>query len=183
MNRCGICLLLILLKYSIIPWLYWLLSSSRFWISGLGPLVFLSQRLSNILSLSVPDEGYYRNVSCTLNLISTFLWTKWKCLGEKQQILVFGFNPRSTTLKESTLTIIKQKQSVLLKVNLIKIKCLWNLWVFFSKIRKIFTVILWFLFFLLFHQICFRYAMQTMWLKSYLIYSTSLTYDTTWFNI
>jgi len=28
--------------------------------------------LSNILALSVPDEGYSRNVSCALNLISTF---------------------------------------------------------------------------------------------------------------
>jgi len=29
--------------------------------------------LSNILSLSVPHEGYSRNTSCALNLISTFL--------------------------------------------------------------------------------------------------------------
>ena len=66
---------------------------------GLGPLVCLLSKIfsitwiSNILSLSVPDEGYYvpdegyyvpdegyyvpdegysRNVSCTLNLICTF---------------------------------------------------------------------------------------------------------------
>ena len=29
--------------------------------------------LSNILALSVPDEGCFRNASCALNLISTFL--------------------------------------------------------------------------------------------------------------
>jgi hypothetical protein len=29
--------------------------------------------LSNVSVLTVPDEGYSRNVSCTLNLISTFL--------------------------------------------------------------------------------------------------------------
>ena len=28
--------------------------------------------LSNILALSVPDEGCFRNASCALNLISTF---------------------------------------------------------------------------------------------------------------
>jgi len=28
---------------------------------------------SNILALSVPDEGYSRNAWCALNLISTFL--------------------------------------------------------------------------------------------------------------
>jgi hypothetical protein len=30
--------------------------------------------LSNLLILSVADEGYYRNESCTLNFISTFLF-------------------------------------------------------------------------------------------------------------
>ena len=30
--------------------------------------------LSNLLILSVPDEGYSRNASCALNLISTFLF-------------------------------------------------------------------------------------------------------------
>ena len=30
--------------------------------------------LSNLSTLSVPDEGYYRNVSCELYLISTFLF-------------------------------------------------------------------------------------------------------------
>ena len=28
---------------------------------------------TNILALSIPDDGYSRNVSCTLNLICTFL--------------------------------------------------------------------------------------------------------------
>jgi hypothetical protein len=32
----------------------------------------ISTILSYILTLSIPDEGYYRNVSCALN-ISTFL--------------------------------------------------------------------------------------------------------------
>ena len=32
--------------------------------------------LSNIMALSVIDDGYSRNASCTLNLISTFLL--WK---------------------------------------------------------------------------------------------------------
>jgi len=27
--------------------------------------------------LSIPDEGYPRNVSCTLNLISMFLFQHW----------------------------------------------------------------------------------------------------------
>ena len=29
--------------------------------------------ISNILALSVPDEGYSRNASCALSMISTFL--------------------------------------------------------------------------------------------------------------
>jgi hypothetical protein len=29
---------------------------------------------SNILALSVHDEGYFRNALCALNLISTFFW-------------------------------------------------------------------------------------------------------------
>ena len=28
---------------------------------------------SNILTISVPDEGYSRNTSCAINLLSTFL--------------------------------------------------------------------------------------------------------------
>ena len=41
----------------------------------IGPLVLLLPKiliiwLSNLLILSVPDEGYSRNVSCTLNLLS-----------------------------------------------------------------------------------------------------------------
>ena len=42
----------------------------------LGPLGLLLPKtiwLSNILALSVHNEGYSRNVSCALNLISTFL--------------------------------------------------------------------------------------------------------------
>jgi hypothetical protein len=39
----------------------------------LAPKDFENIWLSNLLIMSVPDEGYSRNVSCTLNLISTFL--------------------------------------------------------------------------------------------------------------
>ena len=47
-------------------------------LSCLGPLVLLILKLyiiwlSNILALSVPDEGYSRNASCALNLIFTYL--------------------------------------------------------------------------------------------------------------
>jgi hypothetical protein len=47
-------------------------------LSCLGPLVLLLPKLSiiwlyNLSIYSVPDEGYSRNVPCTLNLISTFL--------------------------------------------------------------------------------------------------------------
>ena len=46
-----------------------------------GRDVYLSRMNNNIfnldikyyMSLSVPDEGYSRNASCALNLISTFL--------------------------------------------------------------------------------------------------------------
>jgi hypothetical protein len=33
--------------------------------------------LSNLSMLSVHDEGYSRNASCALNLISTFLFLLW----------------------------------------------------------------------------------------------------------
>ena len=51
---------------------------SRLWLSCLGPWVLLLPNiliiwLSNLLILSVPDEGYSRNVPCALNLMSTFL--------------------------------------------------------------------------------------------------------------
>jgi hypothetical protein len=39
----------------------------------LGPKNLKIIRLSNILTLSVLDEGYFKNASCALNLISTFL--------------------------------------------------------------------------------------------------------------
>jgi len=52
---------------------------SRFWLSCLGPLVLFFPKLqiiwlSNLSNLSVPDEGYSRNKSCALNLISAFLF-------------------------------------------------------------------------------------------------------------
>jgi hypothetical protein len=53
---------------------------TQFWISCLGPLVFLLPKtlnygiwFSNNLATSVPDESYSRNVSCALNLIYMFL--------------------------------------------------------------------------------------------------------------
>ena len=56
-----------------------------FWQICLGPLVFVSKEvenvlLPNILALSVPDEGYSRNTSCTLNFKSTFLFSLWAYL-------------------------------------------------------------------------------------------------------
>jgi hypothetical protein len=39
-------------------------------------------------SISVPDEGYKRNVSCTLNMISTLIlvneWWNWSLLSSAQ---------------------------------------------------------------------------------------------------
>ena len=40
----------------------------------LAPLLLKNNLVSNILTLSVPDEGYTWHVSCTLNYISTFLF-------------------------------------------------------------------------------------------------------------
>ena len=37
-----------------------------------------TKNFTNILALRVPDEGYSRNASCALNLISTFLLHKKK---------------------------------------------------------------------------------------------------------
>ena len=42
----------------------------------IAPKDFTIVCLSNILVSSIPDEGYSRNESCTLNLISTFLLYK-----------------------------------------------------------------------------------------------------------
>ena len=39
----------------------------------LAPKDFHIIWFSNILALSVPEEGYYRNMSCTLTLVSMFL--------------------------------------------------------------------------------------------------------------
>ena len=54
---------------------------NRFWRSCLGPWVSLLPKLeiiwlSNLSIFGVPEEGYSRNVSCTLNLISTFLFLR-----------------------------------------------------------------------------------------------------------
>jgi len=51
----------------------------RFWLSYLDPFNLLLQNtskiiwLSNLSILSVCDEGYSRNASCTLNVISYIL--------------------------------------------------------------------------------------------------------------
>ena len=44
---------------------------------NLRPLIFLFPNTFKYLALSIPDEGYSRNLSCTLNLISTFLFKTW----------------------------------------------------------------------------------------------------------
>ena len=52
---------------------------SRFWLSCLGSLVLVLPKLI-IICLSylsifiIPDEGFSRNASCTLNLIFTFFF-------------------------------------------------------------------------------------------------------------
>jgi hypothetical protein len=51
----------------------------RFWLSCLGPMVLLFPKLLNYLAshscaFKLLDEGYFRNGSCALNLISTFLF-------------------------------------------------------------------------------------------------------------
>jgi len=53
-----------------------------FWLSCLGPLLFLLPKisiiwLSNLLALSIPDEGYSRNMQCALILMSTFLFQNY----------------------------------------------------------------------------------------------------------
>ena len=40
-----------------------------------GPFGFLAPQDLNYLTLSVPDEGYYRNVLCTVTWISTFVFS------------------------------------------------------------------------------------------------------------
>ena len=50
---------------------------AEFWVFCKGPLVLLLPKhliiwVSNLSILSVPDEDYSRNASCTLNLITTF---------------------------------------------------------------------------------------------------------------
>jgi hypothetical protein len=56
---------------------------SRFWLYCFGRLVLLLPKLwiiwlSHLSILSVPDEVYSRNASCTLNLKSTFLLINYK---------------------------------------------------------------------------------------------------------
>ena len=51
---------------------------SQLWLSCLGPLLYLLPKTlkllgSSVLTMNVPD-GYYRNVSCTLNSVSTFVF-------------------------------------------------------------------------------------------------------------
>jgi len=60
---------------------------SRFWLSCAGPLILLLQNNFLFFSiLSVPDKGYFRNASCALNLICTFLSYKWQ-----YAIIIFVF--------------------------------------------------------------------------------------------
>jgi hypothetical protein len=52
---------------------------SLFWLSCLSPLVFLFPKilkiiwLSNLSTLNMHDEGYFRNSPCTINYVPTYL--------------------------------------------------------------------------------------------------------------
>ena len=88
---------------------------SWFWLSCLGPLVLLLQKhiyiilLSSLLILSVPDEGYSGNMSCTLNLMSILLFLKWRFLCNyvspsnegRRIVLVWFFLPLPLLLSEA----------------------------------------------------------------------------------
>ena len=58
---------------------------------NLRPLIFLFSNTFKYLALSIPDEGYSRNLSCTLNLISTFLFKTWlaSVKGDRHQSFFF----------------------------------------------------------------------------------------------
>jgi len=47
-------------------------------------------KLSNLVLLSIPDEGYSRNASCTLNLLFTFYISLFIMFGKyREQYVVF----------------------------------------------------------------------------------------------
>ena len=70
---------------------------SRFWLSCLGPLVVLLPSTFKIIwlfslsILSVPDEGYCRNMLCALNLIIS----TWKLSHTRQFFTRFQSRPYS----------------------------------------------------------------------------------------
>jgi hypothetical protein len=52
------------------------------------PFDFLAHRLLNYLAFSVPDEGYSRNASCELSLISTFLLKGFQTHTQERRVIV-----------------------------------------------------------------------------------------------
>ena len=64
------------------------------------------------LTLSVPDEGYSKNASCALNLISTFLLTTWQDINTDLLVII---NKRQwiTKCKYSTETRNLSKRGVM----------------------------------------------------------------------
>ena len=70
--------------------------------SFIAPKHFIFIWLSNLSTLSVPDEGYSRNASCPLNLISTLLLRKpGKC-----NVLYNLINNINDNLSTNLLTVI-----------------------------------------------------------------------------
>ena len=52
------------------------------------PFDFLAHRLLNYLAFNVPDEGYSRNASWELSLISTFLLKGFQTHTQEQRVIV-----------------------------------------------------------------------------------------------
>ena len=72
--RYGFCNMLLLFRLSSPTPPLGICNLSRFWLFCLGSSMFLLPKIFTfIYSLSVPDEGYSRNASYALHLISTFL--------------------------------------------------------------------------------------------------------------
>ena len=69
--------------------------------------------LSNILALGVPDEGYSRNASCALNLISTVLLRQLSVFLLRTYIGIPGLRPLlflSNQLNKMTIAIYNYKR-------------------------------------------------------------------------
>ena len=80
----------------------WFIIIKVFWLFCLDSLIFLISKdfkinsLSSILALSIPDEGYFRNVLCTLNQISMFLLRPNILFMQKIKIVRCIFNQQTT---------------------------------------------------------------------------------------